>query len=116
MPTTRCRSTSCASAGRAHDAAEVAARVAAVKPEDPYTIIYTSGTTGPPKGCVLTQSNYRTVTRMCEEIGVIEAGEDVYLFLPLAHSYALLIQLLARRPRRAADLLERRPAADRART
>jgi long-chain acyl-CoA synthetase len=32
---------------------------------------------------------------MCEEIGVIEAGESVYLFLPLAHSYALLIQLLA---------------------
>ena len=66
----------------------------AVKPEDPYTIIYTSGTTGPPKGCVLTQDNYRQVTRMCEEIGVIEAGELVYLFLPLAHSYALLIQLL----------------------
>ncbi len=81
--------------GRGRDAAEVAARVAAVKPEDPYTIIYTSGTTGPPKGCVLTQSNYRTVTRMCEEIGVIEGGESVYLFLPLAHSYALLIQLLA---------------------
>ena len=93
-PTARCRSTSCASAAAARDAAEVAARVAAVKPEDPYTIIYTSGTTGPPKGCVLTHGNYRQVTRMCEEIGVIEAGELVYLFLPLAHSYALLIQLL----------------------
>src|SRR5690349_19932730 len=45
--------------GQARDAAEVAARVAAVKPEDPYTIIYTSGTTGPPKGCVLTHGNYR---------------------------------------------------------
>ena len=32
---------------------------------------------------------------MCEEIDVIEAGELVYLYLPLAHSYALLIQLLA---------------------
>ncbi|MDA0183585.1 AMP-dependent synthetase/ligase [Solirubrobacter phytolaccae] len=80
--------------GRARDAGEVAERVAAVSPEDPYTIIYTSGTTGPPKGCVLSQGNYRTVTRMCEEVGVIEAGEPVYLFLPLAHSYALLIQLL----------------------
>ncbi|MDA0162680.1 AMP-dependent synthetase/ligase [Solirubrobacter ginsenosidimutans] len=80
--------------GRGRDAAEVAARTAAVKPADPYTIIYTSGTTGPPKGCVLTQDNYRQVTRMCEEIGVIEAGEPVYLYLPLAHSYALLIQLL----------------------
>jgi long-chain acyl-CoA synthetase len=81
--------------GRKHDAAELAERVAAVTPEDAYTIIYTSGTTGPPKGCVLTHGNYRQVTRMCEEIGVIEAGEVVYLFLPLAHSYALLIQLLA---------------------
>jgi long-chain acyl-CoA synthetase len=80
--------------GRGRDASEIAERVAAVKPEDPYTIIYTSGTTGPPKGCVLTQDNYRQVTRMCEEVDVIEAGEPVYLFLPLAHSYALLIQLL----------------------
>jgi long-chain acyl-CoA synthetase len=80
--------------GRARDPQEVAARVSAVKPDDPYTIIYTSGTTGPPKGCVLTHGNYRSVTRMCEEINVIEAGEPVYLYLPLAHSYALLIQLL----------------------
>src|SRR4051812_22721439 len=81
--------------GRGRDAREVAERTAAVTPEDTYTIIYTSGTTGPPKGCVLSHGNYRTVTRMCEEIGVIEAGEAVYLYLPLAHSYALLIQLLA---------------------
>ena len=53
--------------GRGRDAAEVAARAAAVKPEDPYTIIYTSGTTGPPKGCVLTHGNYRSVVTMCEE-------------------------------------------------
>src|SRR3954451_3778601 len=67
--------------GRARDHHEVAARTAAVKPEDPYTIIYTSGTTGPPKGCVLTHRNYRRVTQMCEEIDVIEPGEAVYLFL-----------------------------------
>jgi long-chain acyl-CoA synthetase len=82
--------------GRLRDHAEVAERTAAVAPEDIYTIIYTSGTTGPPKGCVLTHGNYRQVTRMCEDFGVIEGdGEVVYLFLPLAHSYALLIQLLA---------------------
>src|SRR3954451_13532920 len=81
--------------GRGRDAREVQERIAAVRPQDPYTIIYTSGTTGPPKGCVLTHGNYRSVTRMCEEIDVIEAGEGVYLYLPLAHSYALLIQLLA---------------------
>ena len=81
--------------GGRREPAEIDARVRAVKPEDPYTIIYTSGTTGPPKGCVLSHGNYRSVTRMCAEIEVIEAGEIVYLFLPLAHSYALLIQLLA---------------------
>ena len=43
---------------------------------------------------MLTHGNYRRVTQMCEEIDVIKAGELVYLFLPLAHSYALLIQLL----------------------
>lgn len=81
--------------GRARDTGEVAERVAAVAPEDPYTIIYTSGTTGPPKGCVLSQGNYRAVTRMCEDADdVIQVDEPVYLFLPLAHSYALLIQLL----------------------
>src|SRR3954470_13944058 len=81
--------------GRGRDPLEVADRTAGVTPEDTYTIIYTSGTTGPPKGCVLSHGNYRRVTRMCEEIGVIESREVVYLYLPLAHSYALLIQLLA---------------------
>jgi long-chain acyl-CoA synthetase len=80
---------------RGREAAEVAERAAAVKPGDPYTFIYTSGTTGPPKGCVLTHGNYREVLNSCESIGALEAGEVAYLYLPLAHSYALLIQLLA---------------------
>ena len=63
-------------------------------PDDPFTFIYTSGTTGPPKGCVLTHGNYRSVLNMCESIDVLAEGEDVYLFLPLAHAFALLIQLL----------------------
>src|SRR5215210_6696672 len=81
--------------GRGRDAAEVAERAAAVKPGDPYTFIYTSGTTGPPKGCVLTHGNYREVLNSCESIGALESGEVAYLYLPLAHSYALLIQLVA---------------------
>jgi long-chain acyl-CoA synthetase len=81
--------------GRERDAAEVSERARAVRPEDPYTFIYTSGTTGPPKGCVLSQGNYRSVLTMCLEINVLETGDSVYLYLPLAHSYALLIQLLA---------------------
>jgi long-chain acyl-CoA synthetase len=81
--------------GRGRDAGEVAERAQAVGPEDPYTFIYTSGTTGPPKGCVLSHGNYRSVLDMCEEIDALESEEIVYLYLPLAHSYALLIQLLA---------------------
>src|SRR3954467_9385521 len=81
--------------GRGRDDTELAARREAVTPDDTYTIIYTSGTTGPPKGCVLSHRNYRQVVNMCEEQGVVEEGDVVYLFLPLAHAYALLIQLLA---------------------
>ena len=76
------------------DPARLEERCSAVGPDDPFTFIYTSGTTGPPKGCVLTHDNYRRVLDMCEGIGVLESGETTYLFLPLAHSFALLIQLL----------------------
>jgi long-chain acyl-CoA synthetase len=81
--------------GRARDAAELAERAAAVTREHPYTIIYTSGTTGPPKGCVLSHGNYRDVVSMVERDAVVREGDVAYLFLPLAHSFALLIQLAA---------------------
>jgi long-chain acyl-CoA synthetase len=81
--------------GRARDAAELDARTAGVGPDDTFTIIYTSGTTGPPKGCVLTHGNYRRTLDMCETLGVLHGDEEIYLFLPLAHSFGLLIQLLS---------------------
>jgi long-chain acyl-CoA synthetase len=83
--------------GRGRDAAELQARIDAVKPSDPFTFIYTSGTTGPPKGCVLTHGNYRSMLDMCTSLSVLRGGDEsdvIYLFLPLAHSFALLIQLL----------------------
>ena len=80
--------------GRGRDVAELEARTAAVTPEDPFTFIYTSGTTGPPKGCVLTHGNYRRVVTMLESANAIQDEEVIYLFLPLAHAYALLIQLV----------------------
>jgi long-chain acyl-CoA synthetase len=80
--------------GRTGDPAELEARRSAVRPEDTFTIIYTSGTTGPPKGCVLSHGNYRRVLDMCETLGVLGREDEVYLFLPLAHSFGLLIQLL----------------------
>jgi long-chain acyl-CoA synthetase len=79
--------------GRERSADELDARRASVRPEDPFTFIYTSGTTGPPKGCVLTHGNYRAIIDMIAEAGEIQGDEVIYLYLPLAHSYALLVQL-----------------------
>ena len=80
--------------GRGVDEAELAARTEAVTLEDPYTFIYTSGTTGPPKGCVLSHGNYRSILDSINQRGLFAEGEDVvYLFLPLAHAFALLISL-----------------------
>jgi long-chain acyl-CoA synthetase len=79
--------------GRTRDPEELAERARAVTRDQTYTIIYTSGTTGPPKGCVLSHGNYRDVVTMCEHDAVVQAGDVAYLFLPLAHSFALLIQL-----------------------
>jgi long-chain acyl-CoA synthetase len=79
--------------GRTRPAEELEARRSAVRADDPLTFIYTSGTTGPPKGCVLTHGNYRAIIDMVSEAGEIEGDEVIYLYLPLAHSYALLIQL-----------------------
>jgi long-chain acyl-CoA synthetase len=79
--------------GAGVDDATVQGRVDAVTPADICTFIYTSGTTGPPKGCIISHGNYRSMLDMVNETSVIE-GEDVsYLYLPLAHSFALLIQL-----------------------
>jgi len=79
--------------GNAVDAGLWEQRYSAVTSADICTFIYTSGTTGPPKGCVISHGNYRAMLDMVNSTSVIE-GEDVtYLYLPLAHSFALLIQL-----------------------
>ncbi len=75
------------------DAAEWEQRWSAVTKSDVCTFIYTSGTTGPPKGCVITHGNYRSMLDMVNETSVIEEEDITYLYLPLAHSFALLIQL-----------------------
>jgi long-chain acyl-CoA synthetase len=80
--------------GRSRDAAEWEQRIESVSPEDACVFIYTSGTTGPPKGCVITHANYAAIRDMIFEEGVLSGDELVYLFLPLAHSFALLIQFL----------------------
>ena len=80
--------------GRGRAAAEWSERIAAIEPADPCGFIYTSGTTGPPKGCVLTHGNLEAMVEMATEHGLIEEHEVVYLFLPLAHAFALIVQFL----------------------
>ncbi len=75
--------------GSGRDRDGLQGRRSAVAPGDPYTIIYTSGTTGPPKGVVLTHRNAMSVCEMVQELGIVNEGEITYLFLPLAHAFAL---------------------------
>jgi len=81
-----------AAKGGGGDAATWEALYEAVTPEDICTFIYTSGTTGPPKGCIISHGNYRSMLDMVNDVSVIEDEDVAYLYLPLAHSFALLIQ------------------------
>ncbi len=79
--------------GRGRDGSELSERQSATESADPYTIIYTSGTTGNPKGVVLSHRNAMSVCEMVQELAFVEPGEKTYLFLPLAHAFALTAQL-----------------------
>jgi long-chain acyl-CoA synthetase len=76
---------------------ELASRRAARGADDLATIIYTSGTTGRPKGCALTHRNLladvrNAVAGALPEVFEIDGGSTL-LFLPLAHSFARIIQV-----------------------
>ncbi len=79
--------------GRTRSDEDYRRRIATVEPSDVATYIYTSGTTGPPKGCVIDHQNWRDMLDMVETQNVLMENEIAYLFLPLAHAFARLIQL-----------------------
>ncbi|MDX6690287.1 MAG: long-chain acyl-CoA synthetase [Solirubrobacteraceae bacterium] len=74
---------------------ELGERASAAAPEDVATIVYTSGTTGPPKGCMLTHANVIAVVDMVQQRLEFTPDDDVvYVFLPLAHMLARIVQIV----------------------
>jgi long-chain acyl-CoA synthetase len=83
-----------ATAGEAVPAEEIDSRRRAIRANDLATIIYTSGTTGRPKGCMLSHRNiYSDIANAIPGLPqFFKPGSSTLLFLPLAHSFARLIQ------------------------
>ena len=66
-------------------------RIAAVRPDDVFSIIYTSGTTGPPKGTRLTHHNaVWTVQRTVERLRM-NREETLVSYLPLSHVFERMV-------------------------
>ncbi len=68
------------------------ARIAATGRNDLATIVYTSGTTGPPKGVMQTHGNHLAAVEAVSALGLAHEGEVDFFFLPLAHSFARMIE------------------------
>ncbi len=67
-------------------------RLAATRIDDPASFIYTSGTTGNPKGVVLTHGNWVYEAKVSAEIKLIGPDDIILMFLPMAHSFAKVIE------------------------
>jgi long-chain acyl-CoA synthetase len=67
-------------------------RIAAIGPDDPASFIYTSGTTGNPKGVVLTHGNWAYEAAALRQIEVIGPTDVILMFLPMAHSFAKVVE------------------------
>ncbi|MBK6683597.1 MAG: long-chain fatty acid--CoA ligase [Deltaproteobacteria bacterium] len=72
--------------------ADIDARTNLLGPSDVLTIIYTSGTTGHPKGVVLPHSAMLYEVEGCLKVGVIDPKDLQFLFLPMAHVFAKVLQ------------------------
>ncbi|MBM9498652.1 long-chain fatty acid--CoA ligase [Leptospira sp. 201903071] len=76
---------------RASGDRKVEERVAAIQPDDLFTIIYTSGTTGEPKGVMLTHANMISQLR---NIPIDIGPKDRFLsILPVWHSFERVFQM-----------------------
>ena len=62
-------------------------RIKATGPDDLVTMIYTSGSTGPPKGVMLTNSNFISNCRSAAKKIKIDRNDRYLSFLPLSHVF-----------------------------
>src|SRR2546423_8351525 len=66
---------------------DVAARLAAVKPDDLCTIVYTSGTTGDPKGVELAHRCLVDISRAALKVFPLSDSDVTLSFLPYSHVF-----------------------------
>ena len=81
--------------GRARDAAELRARRRPSRARTRSRSSTRRARPGRRRAACSRHGNYRDVVTMCERDAIVTGGDVIYLFLPLAHSFALLIQLAA---------------------
>lgn len=72
---------------------QVEERLAALRPEDLFTLIYTSGTTGVPKGVMLTHANM--VSQIRNLPFSLQPGDRALSILPVWHSYERVFEMVA---------------------
>jgi long-chain acyl-CoA synthetase len=63
-------------------------------PDGLATLIYTSGTTGTPKGVECTHANWAYAASAVEAVNVVRSDDVNLLWLPLAHSFAKVIEIV----------------------
>ncbi len=63
----------------------------ALSRESIASYVYTSGTTGPPKGVIQTHGNHLSNIEQAALSGIFSGDGSLFLYLPLAHSFARLV-------------------------
>ncbi len=80
--------------GDATPATVLADRRGGIDAGDPCTIVYTSGTTGRPKGAVLSHGAFVFEALACSTALDVRPDDCLFLFLPLAHSFAKMVYVV----------------------